>query len=83
MIAMTRWMRRARWLALALALWFSSAGVVMAKGKKIEKDAAPPTKSYVFPYMIVLAVLGLGVMTVCRPSKRADKPRERIKDDEE
>ena len=78
-----RWLRHTRWLALALALCLATPGVALAKGKKIAEKEAPATKSYVFPYMIVLAVLGLGVMTVCRPSKRLDKPNERIKDEEE
>ncbi len=76
-------LRHARWLALALAFCLTTPGVVMAKGKKIAEKEAPATKSYVFPYIIVLAVLGLGVMTVCRPSKRVDKPIDRAKDEEE
>jgi hypothetical protein len=78
-----RWLRHARWLALALALCLTTPGAAMAKGKKVAEKEAPPTKSYVFPYMIVLAVLGLGVMTVCRPTKRLDKPIDRVKEEEE
>jgi hypothetical protein len=76
-----RFARQARWLVLAIALWLSATGLALAAPKKQEK-AAPPKKSYVMSYMIVIAVLGVGLMTVCRPGRRLDKPREKIKDDE-
>ncbi len=89
MNAVERWMaaggrlaRRSRWLTLVVILWLGTSSDALAQKKKQEKEAAP-TKSYVLPYMIVLAVVGVGVMTVCRPGRRLDKPHERIKDDEE
>jgi hypothetical protein len=79
--AFRRLLRGARWLAVTLALWLSLSGLALAAPKKKEKEAAP-TKSYVASYFILIMVLGVGLMTVCRPGRRLDKPPEKIKDEE-
>jgi len=58
-------------VALTLAILLVPQSAVAAKKKK--KEEAAPTKSYVLPYMIVMAMIGVGLMTICRPSSRADK----------
>jgi hypothetical protein len=69
-----------QWAALA-AIWLAASPLAYAAKKKVEEVAAPE-KSYVMPYMIVLMVMGLGLMTICRPSSRADKVDDKYKKDE-
>lgn len=62
----------ASFLALAGYLWLLDSPLAWAAKKK----AAAPVeagKSYTFPYIIVMAVMAVGLMTVLRPSKRLDK----------
>jgi hypothetical protein len=60
----------------------NAGDVAWAQKKKKEVEAAP-TKSYVWPYAIVLAMLGIGLMTVCRPTSRLDKPDDKVKEEEQ
>lgn len=80
-----RWHRRlGRWLvtsALLLTLLLTGPTTAWAQKKK-QKEEEPPTKSYVLPYMIVIMLVSVGLMTVCRPGKRKERPDE-IKADEE
>ena len=65
---------------IAIVCWSMTTNVALAKKKRRE---APPTpesqKEYVMPYAIVMFSIILGVMVVCRPSKRADQPPELTK----
>ena len=54
-----------------LCVWSVLAGSAWAAKKKVE---APPEKSYVQPYFLVVLLMGLGIMILCRPGKRADEP---------
>jgi len=63
----------AYWLVLAGYLWLADSPLVLA-AKKQKEAAAAPTKSYVFPYIIVMAVVGVGLMAVLRPNSRLAKP---------
>ena len=56
-----------------LCVWMVLAGSVWAASKKKNVEA-PPEKSYVQPYFLVLLLMGLGIMILCRPGKRADEP---------
>jgi hypothetical protein len=47
--------------------------------KKKKEDEAAPTKSYVVPYMIVLMLVSVGLMTVCRPGSRKNPVEENQK----
>ena len=75
-----RWMsqsgawRQARWLVLAVVLSLTAVSPAWAKGKKIEEEAAA-TKSYTVPYMIVMTLMGLGLMTVLFARQAAGKSR--------
>jgi len=66
---------------LAVVFLLTSPTAMAAKKKK--EEPAPETKSYVMPYMIVLTIVGVGLMTVCRPGNRADKANDMHKKDEE
>ena len=68
-------------VALAAGLWIATSPVAWAAKKKVEA-VAEPTKGYTMAYMIVLVVLGMGLMTVCRPSGRQDKAEEKKEDDD-
>lgn len=78
-------MRLARnWAPLASAIYFELASSPLVWAAKKKKDeVAAPTKSYVLPYMIVIAVMALGLMTALRPGKRADSPEDKRTDKEE
>jgi uncharacterized membrane protein YadS len=52
-----------------------------ARRKKKEEEA--PTKSYVLPYFIVMMLVGVGLMTVCRPGSRKDRADAKKKTDED
>ncbi len=54
-----------------------------AWAKKSKAEEVAPTKSYVMPYMIVIMMIGVGLMTACRPAKRADKVEDRHEKDNE
>ncbi|MGD9721049.1 MAG: hypothetical protein AB7O59_03225 [Pirellulales bacterium] len=74
--------RGTRWLLWTLVLTLVLVSPALAAKKKKEEAAAAPKKSYVVSYVIVIMVVGLGLMAAVRPSTRADKPKERIHDDE-
>ena len=67
-------------VAMTVALFTTSPA--WAKPKKQEKEA-PPSKSYVVPYMVVLAMIGVGLMAVCRPANRLEKPDDRMQKEED
>jgi hypothetical protein len=77
----TRLARRALPWVCAFCFWLETSPLAWAKGKKAEEVVE--TKSWVVPYMIVLAFVGLGLMTVLRPSTRAEKPPETAKQDDD
>lgn len=69
-------------LLVATTMVLFTASPAWAKPKK-QEAAAAPTKSYVVPYMVVLAMIGVGLMTVCRPASRLEKPDDRVQKDDE
>ena len=73
--------RRSAWVILAACFWLLSSPVAWAAKKKVVEEA--PTKSYTLPYLIVIILIGAGLMAICRPSRRADRPEEKLKPDEE
>jgi hypothetical protein len=68
-------------LVLAAYLWLLTSPVALAAKKKAAEEA--PTKSYTMPYMIVIVLVGVGLMTVMRPSSRLDQPLDMNKKKEE
>lgn len=70
-------------LGTTLALGVLLAGNETAWAKKgKEKEVVVETKGYVFPYLIVIAVMSVGMMTVLRPGSRLDNPPQKVKDDD-
>jgi hypothetical protein len=67
-------------VVLAAYLWLLTSPVALAAKKKAVEAA--PTKSYTMPYLIVIVLVGVGLMTVMRPSSRLDQPLDMNKKDE-
>lgn len=76
----TRIAYRALIAALLMGCMLLTPSAAMARKKK--EEASAPTKSYVLPYFIVMTLLGVGLMTVCRPGTRKDRVDEKMKKDE-
>lgn len=64
-------------VALLIACLLLTSPVALAAKKKDEPAA--PTKSYVMPYFIVMMLVGVGLMTVCRPGSRKDRVDEKAR----
>jgi hypothetical protein len=77
------WKRLAGSGALASVVWLAGVNSALAAPKKKVEPVAAPTKSYTVPYMLVLAFLGIGLMTVCRPSGRLEKVDDKLKETKE
>ena len=76
------WYRRATLVLLPVIVWLATSEVALAWAKK-KAEPPPETKSYVMPYLIVIVVIAMGLMTVCRPNTPADKLDEKAKKDED
>jgi hypothetical protein len=74
-----RHLLRGALLALLVAgtLVVGSSDAYAQKKKKAEEA---PKKSYVFAYTVTMTMVSLGLMTVCRPGKRKERPDE-LKED--
>jgi hypothetical protein len=77
------WKRLATCVALAGTLWLAGADVALGAPKKKAEAPAEPTKSYTVPYALVLLMLGIGLMTVCRPTGRLEKVDDKLKKESE
>lgn len=55
---------------LTTVCWTAMAGLVLAQEEKKEEEGAP--QPYLLPYVLVLLSIGLGMMVICRPSRRDD-----------
>jgi hypothetical protein len=75
-----RFAHRAAVVILLVACLLVTSPALAAKKKKEEEG--PAKKSYVIPYMVVLMLVSVGLMTVCRPGRRKDRPDEKKKDEE-
>lgn len=76
------YVERGIWLASAATIWVATSPLAMAAKKKAVAEEAP-SKSYVMPYFIVIMLIGLGMMAVLRPGKRADRPDDKKRGDGE
>jgi hypothetical protein len=77
----SRFARQAMWVAMAVYFWSLGSPVLAAAKKKVVEEVEK--KSYTMPYLIVIMLIGVGLMTICRPSSRADKPDDTFKKEEE
>lgn len=66
-------MRRVLPYCFTAACWLAFAGQAWAQqeGGKTEKSASP----WVLPYALVIFAVGLGLLIVCKPSRRRDKAK--------
>lgn len=80
--ATPRLLHRVHFALLVLYLTCATSPLVWAASKKKEEVVAE-TKSYTFPYILVMMILALGLMAVCRPSSRLDKVDEKAVKKEE
>jgi hypothetical protein len=71
--------RRAARIVVVAFLITCVALATPAFAAKKKKEEAAPTKSYVMPYMIVLMLVSVGLMTVCRPGSRKNPVEENQK----
>lgn len=68
-------------VGLAAYFWLLTSPLVWAAAKK-KAEAPVETKSYTMPYLIVIMVISMWLMTICRPSRRLDKPDEKLRKNE-
>jgi len=73
-------LRRVGLVLLLLCFWSAMGLPAMAKHR--EEAPAKVEKGYAKEYGLVILAVALGVLTVCRPGKRADKPKDKIRDEE-
>jgi hypothetical protein len=81
LVACPRLARQAAGAALSVYFWSLGSPALAAAKKKVVEEAEK--KSYTMPYLIVIMLIGLGLMAICRPSRRADKPDEKVKKEED
>ena len=72
--------RKAKLVAMAAAMWLAVYGQALAAKKKPEPadaggGAAESTHGWVLPYFILLLAIGLGMLVVCRSSRRSDRAK--------
>jgi hypothetical protein len=68
--------RKFKVVAMAVAFWLAMYGHVFAakKAKVVEKTEGS-SQSWVFPYFVVMMAVGLGMLVVCRSSRRAERAK--------
>ena len=66
-------------VALFLAFWLAlQAEILAAPAKKAAAGGGEDAQPWVLPYALVIMAIGLGMLVVCRSSRRSDraKPKE-------
>ncbi|MEE8452520.1 MAG: hypothetical protein V3R99_11420 [Thermoguttaceae bacterium] len=63
--------RTLRILALATVCWLAVHGTVLAQAEGAGEDKG----SWVLSYFLVLLIIGLGMLVVCRSSRRRDRAK--------
>lgn len=66
--------RKLKLATVAVAFWLAMYGHLFAKEKKGEKPAESGP-SWVFSYFVVLMAIGLGMLVVCRSSRRSERAK--------
>ncbi|MBN1588180.1 MAG: hypothetical protein JW888_01560 [Pirellulales bacterium] len=63
-------------LTLVLGWWLTLDGLAWAKpAKKAVVEESSNAGGWVFPYFLVVLSIGLGMLVVCRTSRRSDRAR--------
>ena len=66
-------------LALFLAFWLAmQAEILAAAAKRVDAGGGESSQTWVAPYALLMLAIGLGMLVVCRSSRRTDraKPKE-------
>jgi hypothetical protein len=66
------WCRRLTLFVIAFATWISQVSMVFSQEELVE---TPPGKGYFIGYLLTIMMIALGVATICRPGRRAEKPK--------
>jgi hypothetical protein len=61
-------------MLMMLAVW-AQAATVFAQRRGPAEEPAPPEKSYILPYVVVVLCVALGLMVVCRSGGRSNEPK--------
>ena len=64
--------RRIALIVLIAAIWSGVSALAWAQALEGKPDAE---KNYLVPYVLVVLGVGLGVLVVCRPNSRDEKPK--------
>jgi|WetSurMetagenome_2_1015567.scaffolds.fasta_scaffold1105986_1 hypothetical protein len=64
----------------AVGSWLAAHGTALAQ-QPPEKPAEAPGGSYVASYAIVILAIALGLLVVCRPSRRRDRAKPEVYDE--
>jgi hypothetical protein len=63
-------------VTMALAFWLAMYGhVLAAKKEKLAEKTEGSSQSWVFPYFVVMMAIGLGMLVVCRSSRRTERAK--------
>jgi len=62
---------------LAALLWTAIHGTALARGgaPKQEDDGGGGASAWTMPYFLVILAIGMGMLAVCRSSRRRDRAR--------
>jgi len=69
-------LRKSTRFAMAAFLWTALAGVATAQVDKKEEKAKPAP--YLLSYTLVILGVGLGMMVICRSSRRKDRAKSEV-----
>ena len=61
-------------LAAAAGCWMALHGTVLAKAKKVKEETGG-SPSWLLPYSLILFAVVLGMLVVCRSSRRKDRAK--------
>ncbi len=61
--------------ALVLGCWLIVEGTLWAKDAEPAEEESSNTGAWVLPYFLVILCIGLGMLVVCRTSRRTDRAR--------
>ncbi len=68
--------RSVKWLAAVAVCWAAAEGTALAKAAEVEeKTAFSEMTAWLFPYALTVLGVSLGMMVVCRSSRRRDRAK--------
>lgn len=67
--------RKLKLVTVAAALWLAMYGHLFAAKQKAVEKPSESSQTWVFPYFVVLMAVGLGMLVVCRSSRRTERAK--------